>query len=81
MRNTLTANQKTEEHINAIYSNCYSAEKAYDVLKYLTVKGRTGGHTTKKTIFNYYANHMLGVLIRKYDRMAFECIKSNLNHE
>lgn len=75
----MTANQKTEKYLNEFYSNNYSEEKAVDLLQYIAVKGRSGGNTTIKNIRNAYNNYTLGTLVRKYDKIAFECIKSDLN--
>lgn len=72
-------NKKVEKHLNELYADCYSEEQTVDLLLYLTNKNRRGGHTTEKTIRHYHNNHMIGTLIKKYDTVAFECAKSNLN--
>lgn len=75
----MTANQKTEKHLNEAYSSCYCEEEAVEAFEYLTVRGRYGGSTTEANIRHHFRNHMLGTLVRKYDRTAFECTKSDLN--
>jgi hypothetical protein len=73
------SNKKTEEYLNQFYADAYSEEQTVDLLLYLTNKNRAGGHTTEKTIRHYHNNHMIGTLIKKYDSVAFECAKSDLN--
>lgn len=75
----LNANQKTEKHLNESYASCYGEEESYNAFEYMTVKGRDGGSTSEKNIRHHYHNQMLGTLLRKYDRIAFECVKSDLN--
>lgn len=74
-----TANQKTEKHLNETYASCYGEEEAVEAFEYITVRGRCGGSTTENNIRHHYRNHMLGTLLRRYDRTAFECIKSDKN--
>jgi hypothetical protein len=75
-----TANQKTEKYLNEFYAATYSEEECVDHLIYLTNKNR-GLRTTEKTIRRYHQNHMIGTLIRKYDSVQFECIKSDKNYD
>lgn len=74
-----TSNQKTEKYLNKFYASMYSEEEAVKEFSYLTHKNRSRGVTTEKNIRNCYTNHTLGTFLKKYDPIAFECLKRDLN--
>lgn len=62
-----------ENHLNALYTDCFSEEQAVDNFIYLTSKGRTGGRTTENNIRTCHRNRTLGSLLRRLDPIAFNC--------
>lgn len=63
-----------EQHLNELYSSCYSEEEAVEHFIYLTSKNRgASGRTTESHIRHCHRNYMLGSLLRRLDPIAFNC--------
>jgi hypothetical protein len=77
MANLVMNNATFERKLNREFQETLTFETALEKFEYMTVKGRAGGHCSRKAIINAWDKGRLGSLLRKYDSIAFEVARND----